>query len=63
MIIFTINGTTFEHTVDINEAAFPKKDLKVLLKNKSVPYTVEGFVEVRGIRKVFKFKGDMQFSR
>lgn len=52
----------YEATVDINEKAFGK-DLKAILRSPTVPYVVDGFYEVRGIRKSFHFAGDMKFAR
>lgn len=53
----------YDETVEINERAFPLKELKAILKAPSVPYVVSGSFEVRGIKKDFEFKGDMQFPR
>ncbi len=52
----------YEATVDINEKAFGK-DLKAILRSPTVPYVVEGYYEVRGIKKTFRFAGDMKFAR
>lgn len=52
----------YQTEVQINEAAFGK-ELKALLKNPTVPYVIEGTVEVRGIQKQFRFAGDMKFAR
>lgn len=52
----------YQVEVLINEAAFGK-DLRALLKQPTVPYVVEGTVNVRGIEKPFKFSGDMKFAR
>ena len=52
----------YEATVDINEKAFGK-ELKTILRSPTVPYIVEGFYEVRGIKKTFRFAGDMKFAR
>jgi hypothetical protein len=46
----------------VNEAAFGK-DLNKILKANTVPYVIEGTVEVRGIEKKFRFAGDMKFAR
>ncbi len=48
--------------VQINDASFGK-DLKAILKSPSVPYIVDGTLEVRGIEKSFHFAGDMKFPR
>jgi hypothetical protein len=55
--------SVFEATVDINEATFGAKPLKAMLSSARVPYEVKGFMEVRGVRKEFEFKGDMAFAR
>lgn len=52
----------YEATVDINEKAFGK-ELKALLRSPTVPYVIEGYYEVRGIKKTFRFAGDMKFAR
>ena len=52
----------YEATVDINEKAFGK-ELKTILRSPTVPYVVEGYYEVRGIKKSFRFAGDMKFAR
>ncbi len=52
----------YEATVDINEKAFGK-ELKAILRSPTVPYVIEGFYEVRGIKKTFRFAGDMKFAR
>jgi hypothetical protein len=52
----------YQTEVQINEAAFGK-DLKALLRNPTVPYVIEGSVEVRGIQRTFRFAGDMKFAR
>jgi hypothetical protein len=52
----------YSDEVQVNEAAFGK-DLKALLKNPTVPYVIEGSYEVRGIKKTFRFAGDMKFAR
>lgn len=52
----------YEATVDINEKAFGK-ELKGILRSPTVPYIVEGYYEVRGIKKTFRFAGDMKFAR
>ncbi|MBI1944221.1 MAG: LEA type 2 family protein [Deltaproteobacteria bacterium] len=52
----------YEATVDINEKAFGK-ELKAILRSPTVPYVVEGYYEVRGIKKTFRFAGDMKFAR
>jgi LEA14-like dessication related protein len=48
--------------VQIDEAAFGK-ELKALLKNPTVPYVIDGTLEVRGIQRTFHFTGDMKFAR
>jgi LEA14-like dessication related protein len=52
----------YEATVDVNEKAFGK-ELKALLKSPTVPYVIEGELEVRGIKKPFRFAGEMKFAR
>lgn len=52
----------YEATVDINEKAFGK-ELKAILRSPTVPYVVEGYYEVRSIKKSFRFAGDMKFAR
>lgn len=52
----------YQTEVQVNEGAFGK-DLKALLKNPTVPYVIEGTLEVRGIKRSFKFAGDMKFAR
>lgn len=52
----------YEATVDINEKAFGR-ELKAILRSPTVPYVIEGFYEVRGIKKTFRFAGDMKFAR
>lgn len=53
---------SFEDQVEVDEKAFGPA-LKALLKQPSVPYTIDGFIEVQGIKKPFHFAGDMQFAR
>jgi hypothetical protein len=52
----------YQAEVQIDEAAFGK-ELKALLKNPTVPYVIEGAIEVRGIKRAFRFAGDMKFAR
>lgn len=52
----------YQTEVQINEGAFGK-ELKALLKNPTVPYVIEGTLEVRGIKRSFRFAGDMKFAR
>lgn len=52
----------YQTEVQVNEAAFGK-ELKALLKNPTVPYVIEGTLEVRGITRPFRFAGDMKFAR
>lgn len=37
--------------------------LKQLLKQPTVPYVIDGFLEVKGMKKPFRFEGEMQFAR
>jgi LEA14-like dessication related protein len=52
----------YSDEVLINEAAFGK-ELAKILKSPTVPYVIDGTVEVRGIEKKFHFNGDMKFAR
>lgn len=52
----------FQTEVQVNEASFGK-ELKALLKNPTVPYVIEGTLQVRGITRPFRFAGDMKFAR
>lgn len=52
----------YEATVDIDEKAFGK-ELKGILRSPTVPYVIDGYYEVRGIKKTFRFSGDMKFAR
>lgn len=52
----------YQTEVQIDEAAFGKQ-LKTLLKKRSVPYVVQGTMEVRGIARPFRFAGEMKFAR
>jgi LEA14-like dessication related protein len=52
----------YSDEVLINEAAFGK-ELAKILKSPTVPYVIDGTVEVRGIEKRFHFNGDMKFAR
>lgn len=54
--------TEVEDTVALSEQTFGK-ELKPLLKQATVPYQIDGYIEVRGIQKPFSFEGDMQFAR
>lgn len=48
--------------VQIDQEAFGK-DLKTILKSRSVPYVVQGTLDVRGIQRSFRFAGEMKFPR
>jgi LEA14-like dessication related protein len=52
----------YQTEVQINETRFGK-ELKALLRNPTVPYVIEGTLEVRGITRSFRFAGDMKFAR
>jgi hypothetical protein len=51
-----------EDQVELDEKAFGK-ELKTLLKQPTVPYTIDGFLEVKGMKRPFHFEGEMQFAR
>jgi LEA14-like dessication related protein len=53
----------YNETVPLTEKDFPAKELKAMLTAPSVPYSITGQVEVRGIVKDVEFKGEMQFPR
>jgi LEA14-like dessication related protein len=53
----------YNESIVIDASAFPAKELKALLKKPAVPYVITGSVEVRGIRRDFRFDGEMQFPR
>ena len=53
----------YNQSVALTNKAFPEKELKTLLKQPSVPYSIEGSFEVGGIKTDVSFKGDMQFPR
>jgi hypothetical protein len=53
----------FNESIELDEKVFPAKELKALLKRPSLPYDVDGSVEVRGIRRDFHLTGEMQFPR
>lgn len=48
--------------VQIDTEAFGK-ELKAILKNPTVPYVIDGVMEVRGIQRSFRFSGEMKFAR
>ena len=52
----------YESTVEMNSTAFGK-ELKAILTKPAVAYVVEGVYEVSGIRKEFRFAGDMKLPR
>lgn len=51
-----------EDTIRLDEETYGK-EVKKLLNQPTVPYVISGFYEVRGIRREFKFEGDMAFAR
>ena len=51
-----------EDQVELDEKAFGK-DLKALLSQPTVPYVIDGFLEVKGMKRPFHFEGEMQFAR
>ena len=52
----------YQTEVQVNEEGFGK-ELKAILKSPTVPYLIEGTLEVRGIKRSFRFAGDMKFAR
>jgi LEA14-like dessication related protein len=52
----------FEDKIQLNEETYGK-DVKKLLNQPTIPYRVEGFIEIRGIRRPFQFDGEMAFAR
>lgn len=52
----------FEDTVQLNEETFGP-EVRKLLGQPRVPYRIDGHYEVRGIRRVFSFDGEMEFAR
>ena len=53
----------YNDTVELDEKALPQKELRTLLTQPKVPYVIEGFVDVRGMKKPFRFAGEMAFPR
>lgn len=53
---------SFEDSVQLNEETYGP-EVKKLLKHNSVPYVVEGVLEVKGIERPFRFEGEMEFAR
>jgi LEA14-like dessication related protein len=53
----------YNETVELNERLFDKAALRTMLKAPSVPYTIEGSMQIRGIFEEFRFTGEMKFSR
>ena len=53
---------TFEDTLQLNQETYGK-GVRRLLRQARVPYRLEGFMEIRGIRQPFVFEGEMEFAR
>ena len=52
----------FEDTLQLDEETYGP-DVRKLLSQQRVPYRIEGFFEIRGIRRAFAFEGEMEFAR
>jgi LEA14-like dessication related protein len=48
--------------IELDEETYGK-EVKELLGQPTVPYVIEGFMEVKGLRKEFRFEGEMEFAR
>ncbi len=53
----------YNESIELTDKLFPAKELKTLLKQPAVPYSIDATIEVRGIKKEVNFKGEMQFPR
>lgn len=50
-------------SIVLDESAFPKDELKKLLKQPSISYRVDAAFDVKGMKKSEMFSGEMQFPR
>jgi LEA14-like dessication related protein len=54
--------SSFEDSVQLNEETFGP-EVKKLLRQPRVPYVIDGFLEVKGVSRPFRFEGEMEFAR
>ncbi len=52
----------FEDNVNLNAETYGP-EVTTLLSQPNVPYVVDGFIEVAGVRKPIRFEGEMAFAR
>jgi LEA14-like dessication related protein len=52
----------YEDNFQLNTETYGE-DVKKLLNQPTIPYRIEGFMEIRGIKKPFSFDGEMAFAR